>query len=269
VELTLRIIQYCSFKKMKTCDLWKRLRFTYWPPRLGLRAHLRRFRARWRFWDEYQAYCQLGRGGEMPEEAFFYPCLDDATDNTPVDASYYFQDAWAFEKIVLARPSFHVDVGSHHKFVSLLSKVIPTTMVDLRPLPVTMDSLMFKKGSILELPYDDGTVPSVSSLCVVEHIGLGRYGDPLNPNGTVEAIAELKRIIQPGGDLYISVPLDDVNRIYFNAHRAFTEPYLEQLFTPFEVCERRYIFGTEFTDHLKPGFGTGCYHLRRPSHDPE
>jgi len=249
---------------MKLSDVWEQFLFTYWPPRLGIRSHLRRYRARWRFWDEYKAYCALAAKGNLPEKSHFYPCLDDATDNTPVDASYYFQDAWAFEKIIQARPSAHIDVGSHHKFVSLLSKVVPTTMVDLRPLPVTLDSLTFKKGTILELPYADASVPSVSSLCVVEHIGLGRYGDPLNPEGTVQAIAELKRIVQPGGDLYLSVPVDDINRIYFNAHRAFCEPYLLKLFAPFEVRERRYIFGNEFTDHLKPGFGTGCYHLRRP-----
>ena len=138
-------------------------------------------------------------------------------------------------------------------------------MVDLRPLPVTMDTLNFKAGSILSLPFADASAPSVSSLCVVEHIGLGRYGDPLDPQGTVKAVAELKRIVQPGGDLYISVPVDDVNRIYFNAHRAFCETYLNELFAPFEICDRKYIFGNEFTDKLKAGFGTGCYHLRRPA----
>ena len=58
---------------------------------------------------------------------------------------------------------------------------------------------------------------------MVEHIGLRRYGDPLDPDGTVKAMAELKRIVIPGGDLYISVPVDEMNRIYFKAHRAFCE----------------------------------------------
>ncbi|MEO7933701.1 MAG: DUF268 domain-containing protein [Chthoniobacterales bacterium] len=240
-----------------------RLRFACWPPRFGFRAHFRRFRARAQFWQQYEAYCALSPAEDRPQEKYFYPCLDDATDTTPVDPSYYFQDAWAFEKIFKAQPASHIDVGSHHKFVSLLSKVVPTTMVDLRPLPVTLASLAFKEGTIVDLPFADASVPSVSSLCVVEHIGLGRYGDPLDPEGTVKAVEELKRIVEPGGDLYISVPVDDVNRIYFNAHRAFCEPYLEKLFAPFEIVERRYIFGNDFTETLQPGFGTGCYHLRR------
>ncbi len=249
---------------MNILEWLKRLRFTLWPPYLGLRNHWRRLRGRWWFWGEYRSYCALAKGSEIPEPRYFNPWLEDATSTTPVDAGYYFQDAWGFEKIFKARPSQHVDIGSHHKFVSLLSKVVPTTMVDLRPLPVTLDSLKFKEGSILELPFEDGSIPSVSSLCVVEHIGLGRYGDPLDPEGTVKAVAELKRIVQPGGDLYLSVPVDDVNRIYFNAHRAFCEPYLVELFAPFEIVERRYIFGNDFTDKLRSGFGTGCYHLRRP-----
>jgi SAM-dependent methyltransferase len=207
----------------------------------------------------------LSVGRELPEQQFFYPCLEDATTATPVDPTYYFQDAWAFEKIVQARPAYHVDVGSHHKFVSLLSKVVDTTMVDLRPLPVKLDTLTFRAGSILALPFADASAPSVSSLCVIEHIGLGRYGDPFDPGGTEKAVEELKRVVQPGGDLYISAPVDDANRTYFNAHRAFCEPYLLELFAPFGVCDRKYIFGSEFTDQLKTGFGTGCYHLRRPS----
>jgi SAM-dependent methyltransferase len=201
---------------------------------------------------------------ELPEPRFFQPWLEDATATTPVDPHYYFQDAWGFEKIFKAKPACHVDIGSHHKLVALLSKVVDTTMVDLRPLPVSLDSLKFKAGTILALPFPDASVPSVSSLCVVEHIGLGRYGDPLDPEGTAKAVAELKRIVAPGGDLYVSVPIDDVNRIYFNAHRAFCDAYLEKLFAPFEIVERRYIFGNDFTDTLRPGFGTGCYHLRRP-----
>jgi ubiquinone/menaquinone biosynthesis C-methylase UbiE len=97
---------------------------------------------------------------------------------------------------------------------------------------------------------------------VIEHIGLGRYGDPIDPEGSEKALTELKRVVQPGGNLYISVPIDDENRVYFNAHRAFREEYLVSLFAPFEVVEKRYIYGSQFGDQQKTGFGVGCYHLR-------
>lgn len=173
----------------------------------------------------------------------------------------------AFERIVANNPEFHVDVGSHHKYVALLSRVLPVTMVDIRPLSLPLEGLNFREGSILELPYEDGSVPSVSSLCVVEHIGLGRYGDPLDPDGTEKAISELKRIVAPGGNLYISIPLDDENRTYFNAHRAFSEDYLLNLLAPFEVKDKKYIYGSEYGAERKHGFGTGCYWLRKPLND--
>jgi SAM-dependent methyltransferase len=220
----------------------------------------------WRkFWQSYRRYEALAPAESVPQLRFLFPCLGDDTAQTEIEPIYFYQDAWAFEKIVQHRPAWHVDVGSHHKFVALLSKVVPVTMVDLRPLSLPLESLKFQPGSILSLPFNDRSVPSVSSICVVEHIGLGRYGDPLDPHGTEKAVKELKRIVQPGGDFYISAPVDDENRIYFNAHRAFTEPYLLGLFQPFEVVERRYIYGKAFGSRLQKGFGTGCYHLKAPA----
>jgi SAM-dependent methyltransferase len=192
-----------------------------------------------------------------------YPCLGDDTGETPIEPTYFYQDTWAFEKIVQQHPQSHVDVGSHHMFVALLSKVVPVMMVDIRPLSLPVNTLQFKKGSILDLPFEDNTVLSLSCLCVVEHIGLGRYGDPLDPYGTEKAIEELKRVIAPGGDLYVSLPIDDQNSIYFNAHRAFNEEYIIRLFYPLIVEEKRYIIGKRFTDTREAGFGTGCYHLRK------
>ncbi|MFQ5491338.1 MAG: DUF268 domain-containing protein [Phycisphaerae bacterium] len=240
---------------------WRSLRHA-WQRRLGAWWQQR---AAWRrFWGSYRSYRGLAPADRQPQARFLYPCVGDDVGQTVIEPTYFYQDAWAFEKIVSAKPARHVDVGSHHKFVALLSKVVPVTMVDIRPLSVPLDSLKFLEGTLLDLPFESGSVPSVSSLCVVEHVGLGRYGDPLDPAGSEKALAELKRVVQPGGDLYISVPLHNENRTYFNAHRTFTEPYLLEMFAPFDLLERRYIYGQEYTQQLRSGFGTGCYHLRRP-----
>lgn len=217
-----------------------------------------------RFWRSYHDYRRMA-GGDAVSLRYLYPCLGDDSVETPVEPTYFFQDAWAFERIVAQRPVEHVDVGSHYKFVALLSKVVPVTMVDLRPLSVELASLRFREGSILDLPFEDESVPSVSSLCVVEHIGLGRYGDALDPRGTERAVAELMRIVAPGGDLYVSVPIDVESRVHFNAHRVFSEESFVALFEPFEVLERRYIYGNDFGESWEPRGGTGCYRLRRPA----
>jgi len=223
-------------------------------------------RAWQRFWNSYRAYVELAGPAERQSLwNFLYPCLGDDVSDTPIEPVYFYQDSWAFDRIVRERPAFHVDIGSHHKFVALLSKVVPLTMVDIRPLSLPMDTITFRKGSILALPYEDGSVPSVSSLCVVEHIGLGRYGDPLDPKGSEKAVAELKRIVQPGGDLYLSVPLCDVPRTYFNAHRAFAESCILEWFKPFVVTDAQYIYRGKFGKVQGNGFGIGCYHLKRIS----
>jgi len=219
----------------------------------------------WRqFWDSYRRYKKLAPKDKQPSIKHLHPCLRDNVERTPIEPIYFYQDTWAFEKIVAHQPVFHVDVGSHHKFVALLSKVIPVIMVDIRPLSLPLDSLEFRRGSILNLPFSDATLPSVSSLCVVEHIGLGRYGDPLDPYGSEKALQELKRVVKQGGNLYLSLPLDDENRTYFNAHRTFKEEYVLQLLEPFQIVERRYICGQNFCAQREPGFCIGCYHLRAP-----
>jgi SAM-dependent methyltransferase len=242
-----------------------------WMLKFETREFIKQIKVRWRsfrawrkFWSDFQLYNLIAPIDAQLSSKFLSPALGDDTAETTIEPIYFYQDAWAFEKIVQRMPSSHVDVGSHHKYVALLSKVVPLTMVDIRPLSLPMESIKFKEGSILDLPFEDNSIESVSSICVIEHIGLGRYGDPLDPYGTEKAIEELKRVVRDGGDLYISLPVDDKNRVYFNAHRAFEETYLEELFKPFIVVERRYIYGTQFVDTLQQGFGIGCYHLQKP-----
>ncbi|MBD2260782.1 DUF268 domain-containing protein [Pseudanabaena sp. FACHB-2040] len=213
------------------------------------------------FWKDYAQYKKIA-GDQQPLVDNLYPCLGDNTGETLIEPVYFYQDTWAFEKIMEQQPASHVDVGSHHMFVAFLSKILPLTMVDIRPLSLKLEGLNFREGSILALPFADQSVESLSSLCVVEHIGLGRYGDPLDPNGTEKALAELKRVLKPNGDLYLSLPLDDENKVFFNAHRAFQEEYLKKVFKPLEVVESRYIYGNNLLDYQPKGFGVGLYHLR-------
>ena len=40
-----------------------------------------------------------------------------------------------------------------------------------------------------------------------DHDGLGRYGDPLNPDGDLEAMRTVYRLIKPEGILFLTVPI--------------------------------------------------------------
>ena len=71
---------------------------------------------------------------------------------------------------------------------------------------------------------------SLSCLHAIEHFGLGRYGDPLQYEGHLRGLANLRRMLKPGGTLYLSTPISRKQRIEFNAHRVFRLPYLLNLF---------------------------------------
>jgi len=188
---------------------------------------------------------------------------------TPLEPTYFFQDSWAAGKIFLNRPSHHFDVGSSAKTVGIISQFVPTTMIDIRPIDLDLPNLFFRRGSILALPFDDDSIESLSSLCVVEHIGLGRFGDPIDPYGSEKAAKELKRVLNPGGNLYFSVPVDDACRVYFNAHRAFTRDYVISLFASLELVDEKYHYGRAMFDAYDSakGFGTGLYHFRKASQE--
>ncbi|MBI3526321.1 MAG: DUF268 domain-containing protein [Betaproteobacteria bacterium] len=160
----------------------------------------------------------LAAGGRAAV-ADFYPCLFDRVETTPIDPHYFYQAAWAFRGILRHAPSQHVDIGSDVRFVGMLSQAIPLTFVDIRPLRMELPSLDCRAGSVLALPYANGAVRSLSCLHVIEHIGLGRYGDPLDPQGSAKACRELARVLAPGGRLYLSTPIGR-SRVQFNGQRV-------------------------------------------------
>jgi hypothetical protein len=148
-----------------------------------------------------------------------YPCLVDWTETTPFDPHYTYQDGWAARRLAARMPSEHVDVGSRVSFVVGLSAFVPVTFVDLRPLALTLSGLRTVRGDLLGLPFADRSVDSLSCLHVAEHVGLGRYGDELDPEGTVKAARELQRVLAHEGNLYFSLPVG-LARTEFNAHRV-------------------------------------------------
>ncbi|WP_222874058.1 methyltransferase domain-containing protein [Hankyongella ginsenosidimutans] len=97
----------------------------------------------------------------------------------------------------------HVDVGGQVSWLMGLAASAQVTTVDIRPFAQDVPSLTVKSGSLMALPYDDQSLRSLSCLHVVEHVGLGRYGDPLNPDGCWQAMRELARVVAPAGRLIL------------------------------------------------------------------
>jgi SAM-dependent methyltransferase len=152
-----------------------------------------------------------------------YPVLDDKSAEAGAASGVYFhQDLWAARKVCDRRPPRHLDVGSRiDGFVAHLLTFMPVEVVDIRPLTSDVSGLRFvqEDGTTLET-IPTASVESVSSLHAVEHFGLGRYGDPIDPDATFAAMRALARVLKPGGYLYFAVPIGR-ERVVFNAHRVF------------------------------------------------
>ena len=157
-------------------------------------------------------------GAEPWSSISLRPMLEDKTATTGFDAHYVYLGAWAFRHIVTHRPERHVDVGAQIGWVTCLASITQVVFLDVRPFPGSVENLRSQAGDVLALPFGDVELSSLSCLHVAEHIGLGRYGDAIDPLGTRKAIGELARVLAVGGRLYFALPVGRP-QVVFNAHR--------------------------------------------------
>jgi SAM-dependent methyltransferase len=197
------------------------------------------------------------------------PCLGDWTVSTPFDPHYFYQGAWAARKLKQRAPENHVDIASSVLMVSVLSGFINTVFVDYRPLKANLSGLTSIPGDILSLPFAEGSVSSLSCLHVIEHIGLGRYGDPLDPLGSLKGALELQRILRQEGNLYISLPIGR-ERICFNAHRVHSPTSVLRLFSSLQLIDFSFVDDAgvfyensqlDQANHLE--YGCGLFHFQK------
>lgn len=179
---------------------------------------------------------------EKDQPICFMPCLRDMTQTTPIDKTYFYQDSWCFSRVLASRPKKLVDVGSTALLVGIMSYLQPTESIDIRPLPIELPGLTQRKGSITELPYPDKSIEFLTSMCVIEHIGLGRYGDMLDPRGSEKAMIEIARVIAPKGRFVGSVPISREPYLSFNANRVFSRDYVFSFFPDFELVAEQYLY---------------------------
>jgi len=163
-----------------------------------------------------------------------FPLLLDKTKQTDFEPHYIYHPAWAARIVKKMNPDVHIDISSTLSFSTILSAFIPVEFYDYRPAFLNLDSLKSKSADLNSLPFQDDSIKSLSCMHVVEHIGLGRYGDAIDPGGDIKAINELKRVIAPGGSLLFVVPVGKP-KIAFNAHRIYSYERVMENFSEFEL----------------------------------
>ncbi|MGP4804825.1 DUF268 domain-containing protein [Agrobacterium cavarae] len=171
-----------------------------------------------RFYREKRRWIDMG--GTVTGE---FRILADYEDGAGVASGHYFhQDLLVAQYVFSDNPQRHIDVGSRiDGFVAHVASFRQIEIFDVRPLPsFGHPNIVFKQADLMDNCPSD-VADSVSCLHAIEHFGLGRYGDPIDPNGSEKGIKNLVKMLKTGGTLYISFPIGAADAVYFNAHRVF------------------------------------------------
>ena len=112
-----------------------------------------------------------------------------------------------------AAPAKILDVGSASTFFPLLlaSFGYQTHAVDIRKYSIlnrlSYENFTFHQGNIIKTSFPDNHFDAITAISTIEHIGFsGRYGNIEDLSADKKALAEMKRILRPGGLLILTIP---------------------------------------------------------------
>ena len=168
-----------------------------------------------------------------------WPIIQDKYEVNSGQGNYFWQDLWAATKIIKSGVKAHYDIGSRvDGFIGhLLAAGIKVNMIDIREIPVKhalLKTVIADATNMSHIP--DNSLESLSALCSLEHFGLGRYGDDIDPEACFKVFENICRKMKKGGNLYISVPVGR-ERVEFNAHRIFYASTIVSCFDEMELLE--------------------------------
>lgn len=164
------------------------------------------------------------------------PRLGEKSANTPFDGHYIYHPAWAARILAKTKPAYHVDISSTLTFSTIVSAFLPVRFYDFRPANLHLDNLTSERIDLTQLNFETESLASLSCMHTVEHVGLGRYGDPIDPAADLKAVRELQRVVKPGGDLLFVTPVGR-SVIKFNAHRIYSYAQVIKMFSDCELQE--------------------------------
>ena len=135
---------------------------------------------------------------ESKPDAFF-PTLDEPWAEFPEDHKWYaaaaqfsidaLRDGHGRHCLVIGSPVFEVRTLEHYGW--------KVTYLDVRQPPFEVAHV---QGDATAMPFADAEFDAVSSTCVVCHAGMGRYGDEVRSSGDHRMMAEIARVLKPGGE---------------------------------------------------------------------
>ena len=192
------------------------------------------------FERDKEAYSALNiRNNFDVDETCLWPIIYDKYDDAGSTGNYFWQDLWAAKLIIKSGAKEHFDIGSRlDGFIAhLLAADIDVRMIDIREFPAEIEGLstIVDDATSLEQILDE-SIKSMSALCSLEHFGLGRYGNPVDPEACFKCFENIQKKLTKNGHLYISVPIGR-ERVEFNAHRVFYPSTIIECFNDLTLVE--------------------------------
>ncbi|MDE7324008.1 MAG: DUF268 domain-containing protein [Lachnospiraceae bacterium] len=187
--------------------------------------------------EEYQ---MLNRRSNFAiQEQYMWPIIVDKYAPAGRIQNYFWQDLWAARLVIKSGIKNHFDIGSRlDGFIAhLLAAQIDVTMIDIRKFPGEVEHLhaiVDDATTLHQIP--DESIGSMSALCSLEHFGLGRYGDPIDPEACFKCFENIQKKLKKGGRLYLSLPIGK-ERVEFNAHRVFYARTVAECFHTLHLAE--------------------------------
>lgn len=199
-----------------------------------------------RFIYDFLTYVKKnGKCSKMPIRGIIPMVTDRYSINGVFDRHYFLQDIYVASKVIDSHTVRHFDIGSRvDGFIAHLLAAYKgeLTLIDIRPIPISIERLHFIQADATNLEnIEDNSLESLSSLHAIEHFGLGRYGDKIDPRACWAAMKSIQRVLCKGGCLYFSVPIGEENAVYFNSHRMFKPSTILKVFDEMELAEFSYI----------------------------
>lgn len=154
------------------------------------------------------------------------PCLHDRyQESGAVNNEYFWQDLVVAQMINKANPERHVDIGSRvDGFVAHVASFRQLEVFDVRPISSSIPGVIFRQVDLMNQEslsgLGSGYCDSLSCLHALEHFGLGRYGDSVNPNGYRLGFNNMAKLLSAKGTLYLATPIGK-ERVEFNANWIF------------------------------------------------
>jgi hypothetical protein len=163
------------------------------------------------------------QGGKIDK---IWPIVNEHKSNSAgLDPHYFYQDLLVANYVFIDKPEIHLDIGSSVSgFVAHVASFREIHVLDIRPLKLDINlNIKFQQQDLMNPDkrilnkYD-----SISCLHTIEHFGLGRYGDKIDPNGHIKGFNNILKLLSSNAKLYISFPVGGIKtKTIFNAHRVF------------------------------------------------